>query len=154
VRHSRWAPKRALHEFVEDSLSHIPTLCGLLCELVPTQYLYGNMGQHTCSDSSGRVWHTLGVLVCCVVLLKLSRLKMEPHGVFKEVTKQCTNKDYYQSSMAASLGCVSARAPPSRPRPQIREVETYDSYAENEESGGEQTSSRVTPLTLPACQSS
>jgi hypothetical protein len=27
-----------------------------------------------------------------------SRLKMEPHGVFKEVTKQCTNKDHYQSS--------------------------------------------------------
>ena len=26
-----------------------------------------------------------------------SRLKMEPHGVFKEVTKQCTNKDHYQS---------------------------------------------------------
>ena len=25
-----------------------------------------------------------------------SRLKMEPHGVFKEVTKQCTNKDHYQ----------------------------------------------------------
>jgi hypothetical protein len=22
---------------------------------------------------------------------------MEPHGVFKEVTKQCTNKDHYQS---------------------------------------------------------
>ena len=27
-----------------------------------------------------------------------SRLKMEPHGVFKEVTKQCTNKDHYQSA--------------------------------------------------------
>jgi hypothetical protein len=27
----------------------------------------------------------------------MSRLKMEPHGVFKEVTKQCTNKDHYQS---------------------------------------------------------
>ena len=27
-----------------------------------------------------------------------SRLKMEPHGVFKEVTKQCTNKDHYQST--------------------------------------------------------
>jgi hypothetical protein len=26
-----------------------------------------------------------------------SRLKMEPYGVFKEVTKQCTNKDHYQS---------------------------------------------------------
>ena len=26
-----------------------------------------------------------------------SRLKMEPYGVFKEVTKQCTNKDRYQS---------------------------------------------------------
>ena len=26
-----------------------------------------------------------------------SRLKMEPHGVFKEVTKQCTNKDHHQS---------------------------------------------------------
>ena len=26
-----------------------------------------------------------------------SRLKMEPHGVFKEVTIQCTNKHHYQS---------------------------------------------------------
>ena len=25
------------------------------------------------------------------------KLKTEPHGVFKEVTKQCTNKDHYQS---------------------------------------------------------
>jgi hypothetical protein len=24
---------------------------------------------------------------------------MEPHGVFKEVTKQCTNKDHYQSEI-------------------------------------------------------
>ena len=30
-----------------------------------------------------------------------SRLKMEPHGVFKEVTKQCTNKDHYQSVTSA-----------------------------------------------------
>ena len=30
-----------------------------------------------------------------------SRLKMEPHGVFKEVTKQCTNKDHYQSGRGA-----------------------------------------------------
>lgn len=30
-----------------------------------------------------------------------SRLKMEPHGVFKEVTKQCTNKDHYQSAQLA-----------------------------------------------------
>jgi len=36
-----------------------------------------------------------------------SRLKMEPHGVFKEVTKQCTNKDHYQSAVlhTASLHC-------------------------------------------------
>ena len=26
-----------------------------------------------------------------------SRLKMEPHGVFMEVTKQCTNTDHHQS---------------------------------------------------------
>ena len=38
-----------------------------------------------------------------------SRLKMEPHGVFKEVTKQCTNKDHYQS--AAGKGLVR---PPAR----------------------------------------
>jgi len=25
-----------------------------------------------------------------------SRLKMEPHGVFREVTALCTNKDHYQ----------------------------------------------------------
>ena len=31
-------------------------------------------------------------------------LKMEPHGVFKEVTKQCTNKDHYQSESAGSPG--------------------------------------------------
>ena len=31
-----------------------------------------------------------------------SRLKMEPHGVFKEVTKQCTNKDHYQSDILTS----------------------------------------------------
>ena len=51
-----------------------------------------------------------------------SRLKMEPHGVFKEVTKQCTNKDHYQSaaltrhtlaafdddSMAAAYACKVA----------------------------------------------
>jgi hypothetical protein len=30
-----------------------------------------------------------------------SRLKMEPHGVFKEVEKSCTNKDHYQSVSAA-----------------------------------------------------
>ena len=35
-----------------------------------------------------------------------SRLKMEPHGVFKEVTKQCTNKDHYQSVGLAVLGAV------------------------------------------------
>ena len=29
-----------------------------------------------------------------------SRLKMEPHGVFKEVTKQCDNKDHYQSVLS------------------------------------------------------
>ena len=37
-----------------------------------------------------------------------SRLKMEPHGVFKEVTKQCTNKDHYQSAAVADsclAGC-------------------------------------------------
>ena len=33
-----------------------------------------------------------------------SRLKMEPHGVFKEVTKQCTNKDHYQSVSGCSIG--------------------------------------------------
>jgi hypothetical protein len=32
-----------------------------------------------------------------------SRLKMEPHGVFKEVTKQCTNKDHYQSCLQLRL---------------------------------------------------
>ena len=32
-----------------------------------------------------------------------SRLKMEPHGVFKEVTKQCTNKDHYQSTKFGNL---------------------------------------------------
>ena len=26
-----------------------------------------------------------------------SRLKMEPHDIFKEVTKQCTNEDHHQS---------------------------------------------------------
>ena len=26
---------------------------------------------------------------------------MEPHGVFKEVTKQCTNKDHHQSGPGA-----------------------------------------------------
>ena len=31
-----------------------------------------------------------------------SRLKMEPHGVFKEVTKECTNKDHYQSGTTRS----------------------------------------------------
>lgn len=36
-----------------------------------------------------------------------SRLKMEPHGVFKEVTKQCTNKDHYQS-----VRCVEALRDP------------------------------------------
>ena len=36
-----------------------------------------------------------------------SRLKMEPHGVFKEVTKQCTNKDHYQSAIRG----VPDRAP-------------------------------------------
>ena len=36
-----------------------------------------------------------------------SRLKMEPHGVFKEVTKQCTNKDHYQSlSVICSEMCL------------------------------------------------
>jgi hypothetical protein len=29
-----------------------------------------------------------------------TKLKMEPHGVFKEVTKQCTTKDHYQSVRA------------------------------------------------------
>jgi hypothetical protein len=28
--------------------------------------------------------------------LSISRLKMELHGVFKEVSKQCTNKDHHQ----------------------------------------------------------
>ena len=32
-----------------------------------------------------------------------SRLKMEPHGVFKEVTKQCTNKDHYQHDTEVKL---------------------------------------------------
>ena len=38
-----------------------------------------------------------------------SRLKMEPHGVFKEVTKQCTNKDHYQSVTTPGLSerCAS-----------------------------------------------
>ena len=36
-----------------------------------------------------------------------SRLKMEPHGVFKEVTKQCTNKDHYQSSAGLVIPHVS-----------------------------------------------
>ena len=36
----------------------------------------------------------------------LYRLKMEPHGVFKEVTKQCTIKDHYQSVGLAVLGAV------------------------------------------------
>ncbi len=35
-----------------------------------------------------------------------SRLKMEPHGVFKEVTKQCTNKDHYQSSAWRGVGLL------------------------------------------------
>ena len=35
-----------------------------------------------------------------------SRLKMEPHGVFKEVTKQCTNKDHYQSVCGHAIGIV------------------------------------------------
>ena len=39
-----------------------------------------------------------------------SRLKMEPHGVFKEVTKQCTNKDHYQSGECVCLLLVRARA--------------------------------------------
>ena len=44
-----------------------------------------------------------------------SRLKMEPHGVFKEVTKQCTNKDHYQSvwggarfARARGAGCSAS----------------------------------------------
>ena len=32
-----------------------------------------------------------------------SRLKMEPHGVFKEAAKQCTNKDYYQSGFGEGV---------------------------------------------------
>ena len=35
-----------------------------------------------------------------------SRLKMEPHGVFKEVTKQCTNKDHYQSVNVRGISFV------------------------------------------------
>lgn len=41
-----------------------------------------------------------------------SRLKMEPHGVFKEVTKQCTNKDHYQSVRAPMAR--GGRAPDGR----------------------------------------
>ena len=36
-----------------------------------------------------------------------SRLKMEPHGVFKEVTKQCTNKDHYQSMTCTFMQAVN-----------------------------------------------
>ena len=43
--------------------------------------------------------------------LRTTRLKMEPHGVFKEVTKQCTNKDHYQSVEHAPIHA------PTCPRP-------------------------------------
>ena len=40
-----------------------------------------------------------------------SRLKMEPHGVFKEVTKQCTNKDHYQSEQGFQRDISPTRKP-------------------------------------------
>ena len=45
-----------------------------------------------------------------------SRLKMEPHGVFKEVTKQCTNKDHYQSVARPFYYRILGLAPVARPR--------------------------------------
>jgi hypothetical protein len=45
-----------------------------------------------------------------------SRLKMEPHGVFKEVTKQCTNKDHYQSDVVQLVifGALSVQSRQNR----------------------------------------
>ena len=36
------------------------------------------------------------------------KLEMEPHGVFKEVTKQFTNKDHYQSVIQSDLWLLVA----------------------------------------------
>ena len=47
-----------------------------------------------------------------------SRLKMEPHGVFKEVTKQCTNKDHYQSVSETSAQ-IEARVKALRSNPHV-----------------------------------
>ena len=46
-----------------------------------------------------------------------SRLKMEPHGVFKEVTKQCTNKFWGGARFARPFHYqVLGLAPAARPR--------------------------------------
>ena len=49
-----------------------------------------------------------------------SRLKMEPHGVFKEVTKQCTNKDHYQSVLTTTGSELKGRGGSSNSMPLVR----------------------------------